>query len=168
MLLTPDFRDVLSELSDAQADFLIVGAWAMSAYQMRRATGDLDIWVRPNPENAERVWMALARFGAPLAHHGVTVDDLAKPGLVFQIGNDPDRIDFLTAIDGVLFEEAWQRREYRQIDGMTVPVLSVRDLLTNKQSTGRPKDQYDVAWIERKFGPGGAPPSAASDSPPEE
>ena len=164
MLLTRDFRDVLSELSDAQADFLIVGAWAMSAYQMRRATGDLDIWVRPNPENAERVWLALARFGAPLADYEITAEDLAKPGLVFQIGNDPDRIDFLTAIDGLLFEEAWRRREYHQIDGMSVPVLSVADLLKNKLSTGRPKDQFDAAWIERKFGPGGEP-TARKDRP---
>jgi len=155
MLLTPNFRDVLSELSDARADFMVVGAWAMSAYQMRRATGDLDIWVRPSEENAHRVWDALARFGAPLTAYGITPEELSKPGLVFQIGNDPDRIDFLTAVDGVLFEEAWQSREIHQIDGVMVPVLSVTHLLKNKKSSGRPKDLFDVAWIERKYGKGG-------------
>ena len=152
MLLTPNFRDVLSELSDARADFIVVGAWAMMAYQMRRATGDLDIWVRPNTENAQRVWDALGRFGAPLTTYGITLEELSKPGLVFQIGNDGDRIDVLTAIDGLGFEEAWNAREYHQIDGITVPALSVPDLLKNKRSAGRPKDLYDAAWIERKFG----------------
>jgi len=156
MLLTRDFRDVLSELSDAQADFLIVGAWAMSAYQMRRATGDLDIWVRPSPENARRVWDALARFGAPLTTYNITLDELSKPGLVFQIGNDPDRIDVLTAISGVNFDEAWESREYYAIDGITVPVLSIPHLLRNKQAAARPKDLFDANWIERKFGSGGS------------
>jgi hypothetical protein len=154
-MLTPNFRDVLSELSAAQADFLVVGAWAMSVYQMRRATGDIDIWVRPSAANAQRVWDALARFGAPLEEYHITVEELSKPGLVFQIGNDPDRIDFLTAVDGLLFESAWQSRENHEIDGVTVPVLSVPDLLKNKKSAGRPKDLFDAAWIEKKYRPGG-------------
>jgi Nucleotidyl transferase of unknown function (DUF2204) len=156
MLLTPNFRDVLSELSDAQADFLVIGAWAMSAYQMRRATGDLDIWVRPSAENAQRVWDALARFGAPLTEYRITLEELSKPGLVFQIGDDPDRIDILTAVDGLLFDEAWQSRETHQIDGVMVPVLSVPHLLKNKKASGRPKDLFDAAWIERKYGHGGS------------
>lgn len=155
MLLTRNFRDVLSELSSAQAEFLVVGAWAMSAYQMRRATGDLDIWVRPTPENAVRVWNGLAAFGAPLTAYNITIEELAKPGLVFQIGADEDdRIDVMTAIDGIGFDEAWQTREYHQVDGITVPVLSVPNLLKNKKSTGRPKDLFDAAWIEQKFGLG--------------
>ncbi|HYH80153.1 MAG TPA: hypothetical protein VEX86_10155 [Longimicrobium sp.] len=155
MLLTQDFRDVLSELSNAQADFLVIGAWAMSAYQMRRATGDLDIWVRPSAENAQRVWDALARFGAPLMTYKITLEELAKPGLVFQIGNEPDRIDILTGVDGLGFEEAWRTREYHQIEGVMVPVLSVPNLVKNKKASGRPQDLFDVQWMERKFGPGG-------------
>jgi hypothetical protein len=127
----------------------------MSAYQMRRATGDLDIWVRPSPENAQRVWDALARFGAPLTAYKITLEELSKPGLVFQIGEDPHRIDVLTVIDGVSFEEAWETREYYPIDGVTVPVLSIPHLLRNKQAAGRPKDMFDAAWIERKYGSGG-------------
>lgn len=158
MVLTPDFRDVLSELSAAQADFLIVGAWAMSAYQMRRATGDLDIWVRPSPENAQRVWDALASFGAPLTTYNITIEELSKPGLVFQIGNDPDRIDILTAISDVSFDEAWESRETYPIDGIPVPVLSIPHLLRNKRAAGRPKDRFDVDWIERKYGLGESKP----------
>jgi hypothetical protein len=148
---------MLSELSAAQAEFLVVGAWAMSAYQLRRHTGDLDILVRPSPENAQRVWAALARFGAPLQSYGITVDDLSKPGLVFQIGADEqdERIDVLTAISGVTFDEAWNNRQSYEIDGITVSVLSAPDLVRNKRATGRPKDLHDVDWIERVIGPDG-------------
>ncbi|HEX9938956.1 MAG TPA: nucleotidyltransferase [Longimicrobium sp.] len=160
MLLSQDFRDILSELSAAQAEFLVIGAWAMSAYQMRRSTGDLDIWVRPSPENAQRVWVALARFGAPLNEYQITIEDLSKPGLIFQIGADEqdERIDILTAIDGVSFDEAWENRETHQIEGVSVPVLSVPDLLRNKRAVGRPRDLFDADWIERDFGPGGLGP----------
>jgi hypothetical protein len=151
-MLRPDFRAVLSELFDAQAEFLVVGAFAMSAHQFPRATGDLDLFVGPSPENAQRVWNALARFGAPLNDYNITVAELARPGLVFWLGNDPNRIDVMTSIDGVSFDEAWRTRVYCEMDGMSVPVLSLDNLLTNKRSTGRPKDQFDVAWIEEESG----------------
>lgn len=149
-MLRPAFRDVISELFAARAEFLIVGAFAMSGHQFARATGDLDIFVRPEPANAERVWAALARFGAPLHDGQLTIEDLSKPGLVFWVGYDPERVDVMTAIDGVSFDEAWEAREYRDIDGMTVPILSLEHLIRNKRSTGRPKDRFDVAWIEER------------------
>ncbi len=160
MFLSQDFRDILSELSDAQAEFLVVGAWAMGAHQMRRYTGDLDIWVRPSLENAQRVWAALARFGVPLNDYAITVEELSKPGLVFQIGADEEdeRVDILTAIEGVTFDEAWQSRQMFPIDGVVVAVLSVPHLLKNKRAVGRPKDLFDADWIERDFGPGGLGP----------
>jgi len=151
-MLRPDFRAVLSELSAAQAEFLVVGAFAMSAHQFARATGDIDLFVGPTPENAQRVWNALARFGAPLHEHHITVEELSRPGLVFWLGVEPDRIDVMTAIDGVSFAEAWRTRVYCDMDGMSVPVLSFENLLKNKRSTGRPKDQFDVAWIEEETG----------------
>jgi hypothetical protein len=151
-MLSRNFRDVLSELSAAQADFLVVGAHAMAAHALPRATGDLDVWVRPDADNAQRVWAALARFGAPLVDYGISVEELARPGLVFQIGNEPDRVDILTAIDSVEFEEAWQDRVIREIDGISVPVLGLTQLLKNKRATGRPKDRFDVAWIEEEYG----------------
>jgi hypothetical protein len=151
-MLRPDFKAVLSELSAVQAEFLVVGAFAMSAHQFPRATGDLDLFVGPTPENARRVWSALANFGAPLDDYGITLEELARPGLVFWMGVEPNRIDVMTAIDGVSFDEAWQTRVYREMDGMTVPVLSLENLLKNKRSTGRAKDQFDVAWIEEESG----------------
>ena len=117
---------MLLALNDARVEYLIVGAYALAAHGSPRATGDIDIWVRPDPENAERVWSALVRFGAPIDQ--ITVDDFAAPGIVFQIGLPPERIDVLTMISGVDFHQAWNSRMVVEIDGMSVPVLGLREL----------------------------------------
>jgi len=103
--MNQDFRDLLAEFNARQVEFLLVGAHALAAHGHIRATQDLDIWVRPTQDNAKRVIEALRAFGAPL--HDLTPKDLATPGLIFQIGVEPIRIDVLTAIDGVQFDEAW-------------------------------------------------------------
>ncbi len=145
-MLNPDFRDMLSALSGTGADFLVVGAYALAAHGMPRATADIDLWVRPNRENAERVMNALRQFGAPL--FDLTVDDLSEPGTVFQIGVAPRRIDILTRISGVDFDEAWEDRRIIDFAGVVIPTLSRRHLLQNKQATGRPKDAADIDWLE--------------------
>ena len=104
-----DFVEMLSELSAAGVDFIIVGAHALAAIGITRATGDLDIWVRPTPANASRVITALERFGAPL--FDLTPADLTAPDTVFQIGMVPSRIDILSGISGVTFEDAWAARQ---------------------------------------------------------
>lgn len=88
---------MLAALSAARADFLVVGAHALATHGLPRATGDLDLWVRPTPENGRRVWSALEEFGAPLRE--ITVEDLSRPDVVFQIGIAPRRIDLLTSIE---------------------------------------------------------------------
>jgi len=145
-MLNADYRDMLSALSAAGVEFLVVGAYALAAHGLPRATGDIDFWVRPSPENADRVLAALREFGAPLGE--LTRDDLSRSGTVFQIGVAPRRIDLLTAIDGVEFDAAWSNRELRKVDGLSIPVLSREDLLRNKRATNRPKDQLDAQWIE--------------------
>jgi len=137
---------MLSALSDAGADFLVVGAYALAAHGMPRATADIDRWVRPNRENAERVMNALRQFGVPL--FDLTVEDLSAPGTVFQIGVAPGRIDILTGISGVDFEEAWTHRRVIDFAGTMMPTLSRRHLLQNKRATGRPKDAIDIDWLE--------------------
>ena len=103
--MNPDFLDMLSALFEEGAEYLLVGAYALAVYGLPRATGDLDIWISTTPENRRRVWRALARFGAPLRE--LEEADLAAEDLVFQVGVAPQRIDILTSIDGVDFEEAW-------------------------------------------------------------
>jgi hypothetical protein len=144
--MNPDFADMLSALSAAGVDFLIVGAHALAAHGVPRATGDLDIWIRPTPENAARTLRALTAFGAPL--DDLSVDDLTRPDTVFQIGLPPARIDILSGITGVTFDAAWARRVQIELPGGTVAVLSRADYITNKKAVGRPKDLADMALLD--------------------
>jgi len=140
-----DFVEMLSALSAAGAEYLIVGAHALAAHGLPRATGDLDIWVRPEPDNAARVIAALRSFGAPL--FDLSEADLTRPDTVFQIGVVPSRIDILTAISGVAFNDAWPRRLIIAIEGQALPFLSREDLERNKRASGRPKDLADLAAL---------------------
>ena len=141
-----DFSDLLSGLCAQGAEFLVVGAHALAAHGHVRATKDLDVWVRPSAENAERVLHALAAFGAPLGD--LRASDLASPGVVFQIGVPPLRIDVLTAVDGLEFEAAWENRVMARLGGSEVPVLSRHDLISNKRASGRLQDLADVERLE--------------------
>ena len=144
--MSPDFLDIIRALSDANARFIIVGAYAVNLYVDPRATGDLDIWVEPSPENAGNVLRALVDFGAPLA--AVSESDFAKPGITFQIGVVPLRIDILTEISGVTFEEAWSDRAMHSFGPFTVPFLGKKTLIKNKRATARPKDLADLDVLE--------------------
>ena len=141
-----DFSDMLFALSAEGVEYLVVGAYALAAHGLPRATGDIDIWVRPTRENAARLWRALARFGSPLAT--VSEEDFTRPGTVFQIGVAPNRIDILTHIDGVSFEDAWPRRVVQPVEGADVPVIGRADLVRNKRATGRTRDLADAEQLE--------------------
>ncbi len=142
-----DFAEMLAALSAAGADYLLVGAHALAAHGVVRATGDMDVWVRATPENASKVWRALLAFGAPLQE--LTEGDLATPELVFQIGVAPYRIDLLTSIDGVSFEEAWAHRTTVRVEGHEIPLIGRADLLRNKRATGRLRDLADAEELEK-------------------
>jgi hypothetical protein len=148
MLFNQDFKDMLFALSEANAEFLLVGAYALAVHGHPRATGDLDIWVRADSKNAPRVFQSLAAFGAPL--DDLTIEDLSKPGVVFQIGVEPSRIDILTAISGVDFNRAWDRRVSIEMDGVCINVLGREDLIVNKRASGRPKDLVDADTLDPK------------------
>ena len=146
-MLNPDFRDMLSSLKDEGVDFIVVGAYALAAHGLPRATGDIDIWVRSTPGNARGVMRALVKFGAPVS--GVSEADFTCPGVVVQLGVAPSRIDLLTSIDGVEFEEAWGNKVGVRVDGLDIYVLSKADLLKNKLAAGRDKDLGDIAWLRK-------------------
>ena len=145
-MLNDDFRELLSELSDAEAEFLVVGAYALAAHGLVRATGDLDIWVRPSRENAERVRAALLKFGAPADMF--STEDLQQPDLVIQLGLPPVRVDLLTGISGVSFDDAWPERVVLELGELRVPVLSREHLIRNKRATARDQDLVDLKWLE--------------------
>jgi hypothetical protein len=143
-----DFLDLLRLLLDAGARFLVVGAHAMAVHGVPRATGDLDIWVDPDPANADRAWRALLGFGAPVREMGIVREDLETPGVVVQIGQPPRRIDLLTGVSGLSFAEAWPNRVEHATGGLVVPFLGRADLLRNKRASGRPKDLADLDVLE--------------------
>lgn len=139
-----DFRDLLAELVRAKARFLVVGAHALSVYGVPRATIDLDVWIDASPENAKRVWAALAAFGAPLESLNIRESDLTRPDTVAQFGLPPWRIDILTGISGVTFDEAWHERVEDNFDDVRVPFIGRATFIRNKRASGRMKDLADI------------------------
>ena len=144
-------RDMLDALRSANVDFVVVGAFAMAAHGVPRATGDIDIFVDANPDNAARVIEALHDFGAPLDQHGVTAADFSRPAQVYQIGLPPNRIDLLTKIDGLTFAEAARDAIAATLFGVSVRVPSLRALIDNKTASGRPKDLLDVEVLRGRL-----------------
>ena len=139
-----DFRDLLRELVSGHARFLVVGAHALSAHGVPRATVELDIWIRSDEDNAQRVYDALARFGAPLEALGVSRSDFTQAGMVAQFGLPPYRVDILTSISGVSFDAAWDERLEGEIEGVRVPIIGLRSFVLNKRASGRKKDLADL------------------------
>ena len=138
---------MLSAFIDESVEFLLVGAYAMAAHGLPRATGDIDLWIRRSSENADRVMRALKVFGAPLM--GLTRAELLRPDLVYQIGVAPVRIDIITGISGVEFDDAWQARLTHEFSGLEVGVIGREHLIANKRAAGRDKDLADAKWLER-------------------
>lgn len=146
--MNDDFRDLLIALHGAGVRFILVGAHAMAVHGVPRSTGDLDVWIECAEDNARRTWSALRDFGAPVEALGVTRDDLLRPGTVVQIGLPPRRIDLLTRITGVEFEDAWRNRADMMLEGFPIACLGRADLIANKRATGRTRDLADVELLE--------------------
>lgn len=144
--MNPHFKELLLAFNAHNVEYLIVGAHALAAHGHVRATKDLDLWVRPDMSNAQRVLKALSQFGAPLSD--LTVDDLTRKETVFQIGVPPLRIDVITNIDGVEFTEAWPDRLETLFGGVPAFVISRHHLITNKKTAARLQDLADVEKLE--------------------
>jgi Nucleotidyl transferase of unknown function (DUF2204) len=145
-----DYRELLSILNAHRIKYLIIGAYALAIHAQPRATKDIDILIKADPENAKAVFAALAEFGAPLA--GMTSADFAEPGPFFRIGREPVGVDILTAIPGVEFDAAWSRRLEAICDeesNLRANFISREDLLAAKRAAGRRQDLADVEAIER-------------------
>ncbi len=146
MATNRDFRDLFFALNAAEVRYLIVGGYAITFHSRPRFTKGLDVWVDPDPLNAERTWRALVAFGAPLQE--LKPSDFANSELVFQIGLPPNRIDVLMGIQGVSFPDAWERRVPAQYADCAVAYLGKLDLIRNKRAVGRPQDLEDVRALE--------------------
>lgn len=145
--LNEDFVDLLDALDAANVEYVLVGAHAMAAHGVARATGDLDVLLRASPANGRRVIEALIAFGAPVDAHGIGPNDFAVVGAVYQMGLPPRRIDLLTRIDGVSFQEVWHGRARVPYANRTIDVIGLAELARNKAATGRTKDLLDLELL---------------------
>jgi hypothetical protein len=144
--MNPDFVDLLRAFAAADVRFMIVGAYALAVHGQPRATGDLDVWVEATPQNARRIMQGLAAFGAPLAE--IAEADFARPGVVYQIGMPPGRIDILTELTGLTFEQAWPDRIRRPFGEIEADFIDRASFVRNKRATGRLKDLSDIEGME--------------------
>jgi hypothetical protein len=144
--LQRDLREFIGLLNSHCVEYVIVGGHAVAFHGFPRYTGDIDFFVRPTEENGARLMAVLKDFG--FAQVALTGADFSQPGRVVQLGLPPNRIDLLTGISGVTFEEAWATRVDASLDGLPTPFLGRAALLENKRRAGRPKDTADLAELD--------------------
>jgi hypothetical protein len=145
MNLHKDLREFVELLNSLDVHFLIVGAFALAHHGYPRYTGDIDLFVEKSAENAERILSALRQFG--FGDIGLTKADFVSKDRVVQLGVAPNRIDILTSLSGVSFEEAWSSREWGEIGGLKAPFISRDMLRQNKLACGRPQDLADLEHL---------------------
>jgi predicted nucleotidyltransferase len=145
MSLQKDLREFVELLNAHDVHFVIVGAFALAHHGHARYTSDIDLFIEKSSENAERILLALRDFG--FADIGLTRKELAEKDQVVQLGVAPNRIDLLTILSGVSFQEVWASREIGEIGGLKVPFISRALLKQNKLATGRPQDLADAEHL---------------------
>ncbi len=147
MKINSDFKDLLRDLNGAGVRYLIVGGYAVMVYTEPRYTKDLDLWIEPTEPNAQKLFVALAQFGAPTKN--IRPGDFTEPDVFFQIGIEPVRIDIMTSVPGLDFVPAWERKVIVDFGRESAPVLSREDVLKSKVTAGRIRDRRD--WLNREW-----------------
>lgn len=147
MELFKDFAEFIILLQKHKVDYLIVGGYAVGIHSQARMTQDMDFWIKPTNENAEKLIRALDEFGTPDIN--VTISDLINPDVVIHFGIPPLRVDILSSIDGVDFEEAFKQKFVHDLGNVkSVNFISYNDLIKNKKASKRKKDNYDLQWLK--------------------
>lgn len=146
MRLLPDFREFLKLLNQAQTEYLVIGGYAVGFHGYARTTKDIDIWVNDDPRNITRLVGALRQFGFDTP---ALTQWARQPRQTLRLGYPPARIEVLTVVSGVIFNEAFSRGVPATLDGIATNILSLPDLLANKRAAGRPHDLADLDWFER-------------------
>src|SRR5436190_14716229 len=145
--MNKDLREFTALLNSQGVEFIVVGGYCVAFHGVPRFTGDIDFFIRVSPGNAERLERVIQEFG--FASTGLTRDDFLRPGQIIQLGLPPNRIDLLTAIDGVSFEDAWASRVRADLEGTPVFMLSKDLLITNKEAANRPQDRADLERLKQ-------------------
>lgn len=148
--MLPDWIELCRLFGDHGVEYLLVGGQAVIAHGYPRLTKDMDLLVRPTADNGARVLEALAEFGAGPA--GLTPEQFEDPRTLLMIGREPFRVDVLTDIPGVTFEEAWCSRIYVTLDDVRLPVIGKAELIKNKRTVGRLQDLADAEQLEKLEG----------------
>lgn len=147
MILNKHFRDFLELLESRDVDYVVVGGYAVGFYGFPRYTGDIDIFVAISPANASRILSAFHDFG--FGDIGLTEKDFLEEEVIIEIGREPVKIQILTGIDGVTFEQCRKNKIVAKIDGLAIPLISLPDLIVNKTAANRAKDKIDVVELKR-------------------
>lgn len=142
MDIQSDFKDLLALFNKYQIKYLIVGGYALAFYGAPRMTGDIDLYIEPAIENAQKIIRALTEFG--FHNLEIEVDDLTQPEQVIQLGVPPVRVDILTSLSGVSWEEAFTSKEEGNYGGLKVFYIGKHSFLANKKAVGRKKDEADI------------------------
>jgi hypothetical protein len=145
-MLSRDFKEFVELLIKNKAEYLIVGGYAVAIHGYPRYTGDLDIWLNPTPENAKSIVKTVNEFG--FSSFNLTESDFTKPGNVIQLGYPPLRIDLLTELDGVSFNECFINRKEVEMENLIVNFIGYEDLLKNKRESGRLRDMDDIENLQ--------------------
>ncbi len=145
--MNSDVRDLLQSLNDEGVEYLVIGGYAVIRYTEPRYTKDLDILIGRTPDNAKRLMQALRNFGAPLA--SVTEEDFLEPGIFYQIGVAPNRVDIISSVGNLDFAAAYHRRDCAVVEGIDIPFISLDDLIETKLIAGRPQDLVDASALAK-------------------
>jgi hypothetical protein len=145
--MNQDFKELLQVFAELDVEYLIAGGYAVIFHTQPRYTKDLDLWIKPSPENAKRLQRAFYKFGLPMVE--VSVDDFAQEGIQFSVGVEPCCLDFLTTIPGLVFDEAWRNKVTENSLGFPVNYVGMKDMKTAKRTAGRLVDLADIEELER-------------------
>ena len=143
--LPPDFKEFLRLLNCHNADYLVIGGFAVAFHGYPRSTSDIDIWVGCSPENATRVVSAIREFGFDTPN--LTPELFQQQRMIVRMGHPPVRIEVMNSIDGVVFDQCRENLIETDFDGILVPVIGLSDLKINKKASGRPKDLDDLEQL---------------------
>lgn len=146
-MFNPDFKEFVQLLIKNQVEYLIVGGYAVSIHGYPRYTGDLDIWINSTDSNAQKVLSCIKEFG--FSSSELTESDFTKKYGIIQLGYPPVRIDIINNVDGVNFEECFQKKSIIEVENLQVNFISLEDLITNKKTTARPRDIDDVENLSK-------------------
>lgn len=141
---------LLLELNKHKVEYIVIGGYAVNYHGYRRTTGDIDLWIRPdNGLNKEKLLLSFKELGiANTSLERLNKKDFTQP-FVFIDGKEPFKIDFLTHVSGVKFDEAWKQKATAEIDGIEIHFLNLNHLILSKITTGRPKDKLDIEQLQK-------------------